>query len=152
MNSEHGSPASDPSQSGQSESNSYKIIPSGKFERSVKALKKAYKSSRDADAFAGVVTNIVHGLTLHPRPVDSRLEPWPANLRADDWEFRKLMFILPGRRGASGQGRLMYLVNDTLKLVNLVWIYTHEEFQKRPPDKDLKGIMQELLDTQDENR
>ena len=151
MNSEHGSPASDPSQPGQSEPNSYRVIASGKFERSVKALKKDYKSSRDADAFLGVVTNIVHGLTLHPRPEDSRLESWPANLRSNDWEFRKLVFTLPGRRGASGQGRLMYLLSDTLKLIKLVWIYTHEEFQKRPPDRDLKGIMQELLDAQDES-
>jgi len=45
----------------------------------------------------------------------------------------------------------MYLLSDTLKLIKLVWIYTHEEFQKRPPDRDLKGIMQELLDAQDES-
>jgi mRNA-degrading endonuclease YafQ of YafQ-DinJ toxin-antitoxin module len=151
MNSENGSPTSDPQSSGQGDSAHYNIVLSGKFERAIKALKKSYKSKQDGKTFAGVVANIVQGLTIDPRPGDSRLEPWPSNLRSDTWEFRKLVFTLPGRKGASAQGRLMYLVSDSLKLLQLVWIYTHEEFQKRPPDKDLKGIMQELLDNQDQN-
>lgn len=123
-------------------------MPSGKFERSVKLLKKSYKSKQDAQTFVAVVTNIVQGLVIEPRPGSSRLEPWPSNLWSDDREFRKLVFILPGRKGASGEGRLMYLIDDARQIIHLVWIYTHEEFKKRPPDKDLKGIMQELLDSE----
>ena len=123
-------------------------MPSSKFERSIKLLKKSYKSKQDAQTFVAVVTNIVQGLVIEPRPENSRLETWPSNLRSDDQEFRKLVFILPGRKGASGEGRLMYLIDDARQIIHLVWIYTHEEFKKRPPDKDLKGIMQELLDSE----
>jgi hypothetical protein len=151
MNSENGSPNSDPQASEPGKAENYRVVPSGKFERTVKSLKKGYKSKQDAQTFVGVVTNIVQGLTITPRPDSSRLESWPSNLRSDEWEFRKLVFILPGRKGASGEGRLMYLIDDARKLIQLIWIYTHEEFKKRPPDKDLKGIMQELLDGESES-
>jgi hypothetical protein len=33
----------------------------------------------------------------------------------------------------------MYVVHETKCIVYLLWVYTHEEFSKRPPDDDLKG-------------
>ncbi|MEH2372264.1 MAG: hypothetical protein V7K15_04120, partial [Nostoc sp.] len=41
-------------------------------------------------------------------------------------------------KGASGQIRLMYLVNTTDCVIKLVWIYSHEQFAKRPTEVDLK--------------
>ncbi|MEA5471498.1 hypothetical protein [Spirulina sp. 06S082] len=35
----------------------------------------------------------------------------------------------------------MYLVDREKCEIELVWIYTHEEFPKRPSDKDLKQIL-----------
>ena len=134
MTSENGSPR-------------YRVVPSDKFVRALKILKKTYKSKRETQIFTDEIASIVEVLTYHPRPDSSRLEPWPANLNSpDDWEFRKLVFPVPGRKGASGEGRLMYLVNDQRLVLRLVWLYTHEEFKKRPPDKDLKSLMRELLD------
>ncbi|MEM9006862.1 MAG: hypothetical protein AAGE59_25460 [Cyanobacteria bacterium P01_F01_bin.86] len=125
----------------------YRLVPSDKFARSLKTLKKSYKSKREAQTFADVIGDIVEVLTHQPRPDSSRLEPWPANLTSpDDWEFRKLVFLVPGRKGASGEGRLMYLVNDQQLVIRLIWLYTHEDFKKRPPEKDLKTLMRELLD------
>jgi hypothetical protein len=40
----------------------------------------------------------------------------------------------------------MYLVNATDFVIRLVWIYNHEQFAKRPPDKELKNIIQEIWD------
>ncbi|MBZ8181583.1 hypothetical protein [Oscillatoria salina] len=54
---------------------------------------------------------------------------------------------MPNLQGASEQGRLIYLVNQNERMIVLVWIYTHEEFAKRPPDKTLKQILQEILDS-----
>ena len=134
MTSENGSPR-------------YRVVPSDKFTRALKTLKKSYKSQRETKVFTDVIGDIVKALTHQPRPDSSRLEPWPANLNSpDDCEFRKLVFSVPGRKGASGEGRLMYLVNDQRLIIQLVWLYTHEEFKKRPPDKDLKTLMRELLD------
>lgn len=126
-------------------SSSYRIAPSAKFTRAVKGYQKTYKSKREAKAFLDCIGNIVDTLSQSPKPQNSRQEPWPANLSYPVWEFRKLTFSMPGRSGASGQGRLMYLVNDQLMIICLFWLYTHEENKKRPPDKDMKTLMQELL-------
>lgn len=45
----------------------------------------------------------------------------------------------------------MYLVNRTQGIIKLVWLYTtHSEFEKRPPDKNLKQLLQELVESQEE--
>lgn len=124
----------------------FRVIPTPKFTRTAKDLKKGYKGSNEKPLFVDCIANLVELLTLNPRPVNSRLEPWPGGKRAQSWEFRKLVFQMPNRTGASGEGRLMYLVNDSDYLIQLIWIYTHDEFKKRPPDKSLKQILRELLD------
>jgi hypothetical protein len=45
---------------------------------------------------------------------------------------------MPELQGASRYGRLMYVVHEVQHVVYLVWVYTHEEFEKRPSDNDLK--------------
>jgi len=40
----------------------------------------------------------------------------------------------------------MYLVNTNDFVIKLVWIYSHEQFAKRPAESDLKGILKEILD------
>ncbi len=40
----------------------------------------------------------------------------------------------------------MYLVNATTCTIKLVWIYSHEQFAKRPADTDLKSVIREILD------
>lgn len=136
MSSENGSPV-------------FKIIAADKFTRTAKSLKKGYKSKRSEQEFVNCVAGIVESLTKDARPDSSRLEPVPKGVNILDWEFRKLMFTLPERSGASREGRLMYMVNYNECLIKLVWIYTHEEFKGRPPEKDLKQLLQELLGEQD---
>lgn len=48
--------------------------------------------------------------------------------------------------GASGQVRLMYLVNADKYIIKLVWVYNHEQYEKRPAEKDLKNVIQEILE------
>lgn len=126
---------------------SYRIVPSDRFTRDLKALAKTYKGQSDRRAFNDQMVEIVRGLTQNPRPdLKSRPEPWPGKTRSLDWEFRKLVFTLPKRQGASGQGRLMYLVNEQDRLIVLVWVYTHEQFPKRPPDQSLGDRLGDVLD------
>ena len=127
-------------------SQSYSVSPSTEFTRATKLLKGSYKSKREAKTFVGYIGDLIESLTQNPRPNLSRQEPWPANLNNPDWEFRKLVFPVPGRKGAAGEGRLMYLVNDQLRLIYLLWLYTHEDFEKRPPDKVLKRIIRDFVD------
>jgi len=61
--------------------------------------------------------------------------------------LRKLEFKMPQLRGVVGQGRLIYLLNTTGKKIIILWIYTHAEFEKRPPEKNLKRLLQEVIES-----
>lgn len=39
----------------------------------------------------------------------------------------------------------MYLVNETERIIKPLWIYSHQQFTKRPPDKDIRQVIQEAL-------
>ena len=133
MNSDPGSPT-------------YRVIPSDKFARAAKVMKKSYKSSRESQAFLDCLASLVEQLIQDPRPENSQLEPIPKGVNLqDEWEFHKLFFRVPGRSGASGEGRIMYLINPITYVIKLVWLYTHAEFKGRPADKDLKQLLQDLL-------
>ncbi len=51
---------------------------------------------------------------------------------------------MPQLRGAAEQGRLIYLLDITKQEVVLLWIYTHAEFEKRPPEQNLKRLLLEM--------
>ncbi len=40
----------------------------------------------------------------------------------------------------------MYLVNDGTLRIKLLWIYSHEQFAKRPADDDLVDALQSALE------
>lgn len=95
--------------------------------------------------FLNIVAEILENLIEEQYPINSRQEPLPKRLQLpEDWTFHKLEFKYG--KGASGQIRLMYLVNDIDCVIKLMWIYNHEQFAKRPSDKELKGIIKEVLD------
>ena len=115
------------------------IEASDNFKRSFKKLAKVH-----GDKFVELVTEIIEALTEDQYPINSRNEPSPGKIQlAEGWAFYKLEFKVS--RGASGQIRLMYLVNATAGVIRLVWIYSHEQFAKRPADKDLKSVIKEIL-------
>ncbi|WP_322701435.1 hypothetical protein [Nostoc sp. DedQUE08] len=75
-------------------------------------------------------------------------EGFPKGSHQPDFKFRKIKFRTPELDGAAGQCRFMYVVYEARHIVYLLWIYTHEEFAKRPSDDDLRkefvGIQQEV--------
>lgn len=121
-------------------SNPFSIEASEKFKRSLKKLAKVH-----GDSFVELVTQIVENLKQDPYLRNSRQEPLPkkSNL-PQGWTFHKLEFRFA--KGASGQIRLMYVVNTNTSFITLVWIYTHEQFEKRPDDKDLRSVIQQILE------
>lgn len=121
-------------------SNLFSIEPSDNFNRSFKKLAKAH-----GNVFVELVTKILEDLTEAPYPMNSRNEPLPGKIKLPEgWTFHKLEFRFS--KGASGQIRLMYLVNDTSCTIRLVWIYSHEQFAKRPADPDIKSVIKEILE------
>jgi mRNA-degrading endonuclease RelE of RelBE toxin-antitoxin system len=116
------------------------IEESDNFNRSFKKLAKSLGQD-----FREIVAEILENLIDDPCPIHSRNEPLPAKVKLPEgWTFHKLK--IKAGKGASGQVRLMYLVNLENFIIKLVWIYNHEQFTKRPADKDLKDIIQGILD------
>lgn len=117
----------------------FSIEYSENFNRSFKKLAKVHKNS-----FVELITETLEDLIDDQYPHNSRKEPLPGKIQLPEgWTFHKLEIRFS--KGASGQIRLMYLVNATTYTIKLVWIYSHEQFAKRPTDADLKSIIREIL-------
>ncbi len=118
----------------------FSIEESENFKRSFKKLAKVHGTG-----FVELVAEILEDLIEDQYPINSRNEPLPGKIKlTEGWTFHKLVFRIS--QGASGQIRLMYLVNPTACVIRLVWIYSHEQFIKRPADRDLKSVINEILD------
>lgn len=110
------------------------------FKRSFKKLAKTHGAG-----FVGLIAENLAALTEDQYPPNSRKEPLPRSIQLpEEWTFHKLEIRVS--KGASGQIRLMYLVNTTDRVIRPAWIYSHEQFAKRPADKDLKSVIRESLD------
>ncbi|HLO85550.1 MAG TPA: hypothetical protein VK203_11185 [Nostocaceae cyanobacterium] len=111
-----------------------------KFQRSLKKLKKIH-----GDAFVEKVLDILAELINDQYPVNSRQEPLPGKIKLPEgYTFHKLEFTFS--KGASGQIRLMYVINKVDYEIIPLWIYNHEQFEKRPPDVELVNILKQILD------
>lgn len=118
----------------------FSIEASDNFKRSFKKLAKIHKSS-----FVELIAKTLEDLIDDQYPNNSRNEPLPGKIQLPEgWTFHKLEIWVA--KGASGQIRLMYLVNANTYTIKLVWIYSHEQFSKRPTDADLKSVIRGILD------
>lgn len=116
------------------------IEESDNFKRSFKKLVKVHKTR-----FVELIAKTLEDLIDNQYPNSSRSEPLPAKIQLPEgWTFHKLEIWFA--KGASGQIRLMYLVNASSRTIRLVWIYSHEQFAKRPVDDDLNSVIREILD------
>ncbi|QSJ18416.1 hypothetical protein JYQ62_06455 [Nostoc sp. UHCC 0702] len=118
----------------------FSIDETEKFKRSLKKLKKVH-----GNAFIEFVIEILEDLMVDQYPNNSRQEPLPGKMHLPQgWTFHKIDFTFS--KGASGQIRLMYLVNTVDCVITPLWIYSHEQFAKRPADADLITAIKEILD------
>ena len=119
------------------------IEKSDNFSRSFKKLAKAHKVYKDS--FVELIAKTLEDLINNPYHNNSHQEPLPGKIQLPEgWTFHKME--LGFSEGASGQIRLMYLVNSVTYTIKPVWIYSHEQFAKRPADADLKNVIREILD------
>lgn len=118
----------------------FSIEHSDNFNRSFKKLAKVYGTG-----FIELITRTLEDLIDDQYPNNSRNEPFPSKIQLlEAWTFHKLELRVS--KGASGEIRLMYLVNEATSTIKLVWIYSHEQFAKRPADADLKSVIREIID------
>lgn len=117
-------------------SNLYSLEETGKFRRSLKKMATS--------ALKKPLADYLKELTLNPEHPKAEREPQPGGYTIPlGWAFYKLRFQVG--KGASGKIRLMYLVNESTRRIKLLWIYSHEQFVKRPPDADLRSEILEAL-------
>ena len=108
------------------------------FEDYLQKLLKSNKSFKNQ--IVETVGDYLEKLITDPYLSKSHLEPVPKSYEIrEGWTFRKLAFTIG--KGASGQIRLMYLVNEQERIIRPLWVYNHEQFEKRPPDKELKNVL-----------
>lgn len=118
----------------------YSIRPLPKFEISLFRLVKSHykKNKRARDTFEILIKTYIDSLAQNPFFDDSDSENFPKGAYKPDFEFRKIRFLMPELQGASRRGRFMYVVHQASCSVYPIWIYTHEEYPKRPSDQELK--------------
>ncbi|BAQ63772.1 hypothetical protein [Geminocystis sp. NIES-3709] len=115
------------------------------FEKSFQKLVKTYKSQDEKIRFSQNISNYLDALIINPYPPQARTEPLPSGLKlSQEWRFYKLVIVIA--KGASGQIRIMYLLNEKDKIIKPLWIYSHQQFTKRPPDKEIKQVIQEVFE------
>ena len=105
------------------------------------------KNKRARDSFETLIQKYIETLAKDPFFDESDSENFPKGAYKPDFEFRKIRFLMPELQGASRQGRFMYVVHQASCSVYPVWIYTHEEYPKRPSDQELKeqfAIIEEM--------
>lgn len=129
----------------------FQIGRSQNFERTLqKQIRDRYRKNPAGRAeFVELIQRLIYALSENPCPSPplGHLEPWPKGTKCAGWELWKLQFKMPHiSRGAAAQGRLIFLVNAARKKVALVWIYTHAEFKKRPPDNNLKSVILPIIE------
>jgi hypothetical protein len=123
--------------------------PLPKFKLSLIRLVKTHykKNKRARDSFETLIQNYGETLAKDPLFDDSDSENFPKGAYKTDFEFRKIRFFMPELQGASRQSRFIYVVHQASCSVYPVWIYTHEEYPKRPSDQELKeqfAIIEEM--------
>jgi hypothetical protein len=122
-------------------SENFQIKRSDNFESWFGKLIKAHyrKNPVAREEFIKLVELILTALELNPWLPRSHSYAWPDGYAVEGAEFRKIEFYLPGvKRGSDAeQGRLLYLVFKDTGIVTVFWIYTHEDFAKRPPQQHL---------------
>lgn len=130
-------------------SDEFQIRLSENFEKELKKLIRSHyrKNKAGLAKFLELIERFIQDLAIKPRfqPPLGHLEPFPQGSSCSGWELWKLEFKMPQLRGAAAQGRLIYLIDTIQKEVVLIWIYTHAEFEKRPPEKNLKRLLDDLI-------
>jgi hypothetical protein len=130
---------------------------SNNFRRTLKRLAKVcYKSEKEKQLFITCLQEIYRNLEIQPDdPPDfsSVTCHWLRGVvHQEECELRKLFFSMPGRSGASGEGRILYIVDNLNREVELQWVYTHDQYKKQPPYDALREVVLEWMNSRSELR
>jgi hypothetical protein len=129
----------------------YRVVPTEAFVDSYRLLRDGYYSrlgEADNRLLTDTVAAFLATLGVNPRPGQSSPEPWPGRqpkTSSEGFDCRKIRFYLPGLRGSARMGRIVYLVHEASCTIDVVWIYNHEQFDRRPSDAELKRAFRHAI-------
>ena len=113
------------------------------FEQTLKALLRShYRKDKGAEQdFLKLLERKLSSLAVGSQLPRTTLESWPPASFVEGWQLWKHHFSMPGLSGSASEGRLIYLTHSKKGILILLWIYTHKDFEKRPPDPSLKAVI-----------
>lgn len=118
-------------------------LPSG--ERSLKRFLKRFKGQQKETQFDYYYT-LIDGLResgIHPL---ASQEPLPGSVSLPQLvELWKIRFKIPNLSGSLSRLRIIYLRNIEKRMVLIVYVYTHKDYEKRPSDKVLAKLINGTL-------
>lgn len=126
-------------------SSSWRIehLPSSK--RSLKRFLKRFKGQQKETQFDYYFT-LINGLKesgIHPL---ASQEPLPGGVSLPPlFELWKIRYNIPNLTGSLSRLRIIYLRNIEERTVLIVYVYTHNDHEKRPPDKILAKLINGTL-------
>jgi mRNA-degrading endonuclease RelE of RelBE toxin-antitoxin system len=128
-------------------SENYRIVPGKSFIQSFKQIAKDHysKCKADLDRLSEELAEFEVQLSKNPCSV-GKPEKFPPKGHIQGIELRKIRFKMPGLRGSSSKGRLIYIINKKEKTVHLLDLYTHKEYSTRPDDNRLRHGIQEAIE------
>lgn len=125
----------------------FEIRYSNKFEATYRSILRAHyrKNVAQGEEFEKLFDRLEESIVTDPYFPGVVREPWPGPFGPPGWDLCKVKFLMPGLKGASKLGRLLYAVDGEDRQVYFLWVYTHQEFSKQPPTKDLRKAVREVV-------
>jgi len=115
------------------------------FQHGLKKFIKQYQR-HERERIVSQISSLLESLTIDPFRLGSAEEPLPPGVSLDRREASFRKFRLRYARGASGQLRLMYLVLLEQRTIAPIFVYSHEEYAKRPPSGAMSSAIREALE------
>ncbi len=119
---------------------SFTIKHTEKFRISLKKLIKSHykKDKKGGKEFMSLINWFIDSCEVDYEVEGSKPEPFPKGTAQEKEQLRKWYFDMPKLDGSASLGRLIYLVRIEAEEVDLLWVYTHRDFEGRPPESELK--------------
>jgi hypothetical protein len=125
-----------------------KLVFTDFFLRSRSKYTKAHfkKNPQAHERFELLLETILIRLTSEPTLQGFAFtEPLPKNFVLESGRFMKLYFDCRDLQNAAKAVRIMYIWDIDHNEVVLLWLYSHAEYPKRPPDRDIISLIQSAM-------
>ena len=127
-------------------SGSWQINHLKEAQRDLKRIIKVFKSKTQKEDYYNFYESLLKPLAesgIHPLAIR---EPIPGGVSLPDGvELLKLRINVPGLTGAFSKLRVLFLRFLERKEIRIVAIYTHKDYEKRPPEDFIANLIKKSM-------